>query len=135
MNEKKDRRNKIIVILFVLLSISICTNVYNGKRKPVEPSRTGEQLTGTIDEQGDYILVQRGTIEQLQSDLDTAIAAAESANRRADDAEREGRIAVELSRQSTEWANRIRATSGSLVENQRIINEYVRWSITNYSRP
>jgi molybdopterin converting factor small subunit len=127
MNEKI--KNKIIIGLIIGFVISTGLCIYFGT---ANPSRIGEQLTLTVEQQRSTLETQRRTIEQLQSDLSAARESVESASRRAD--ELGGRIngAIESLDRSIERVDTIARGTYTIIERQRLINEEFATFAANY---
>lgn len=129
MNEKV--KNKLIISLIIGFVISTSLCVYFGISSF---SRTGEQLTLTIEQQRNTLENQRRTIEQLQGDLSGAKQSVESADRRAAELEQQlGRIA-ELTQRSAERIDRAAIGTGTAIDRQRRINELVADLIADNKR-
>lgn len=129
MNEKI--KNKIIIVLAIGFIISTGLCIYFGIS---DPSRTGEQLTLTIEQQRNEIENQRRTIEGLQDDLSGVRESVESANERAGDLERTIRAAADITERSTERIDRATGGTGTAIERQQRINSLVTDLITDNKR-
>jgi hypothetical protein len=127
-----ERYKIIIVILGILLAVSIGFNIHYGR--PAQPGRTGEQLAAAIDEQGDYILISRESLEQLRSDINTATVAAESANRRVNELNGTAKFIYGIALGSVERSDIITRGNYSLIERQRLIVELYADHDKNYRR-
>jgi predicted nucleic acid-binding Zn-ribbon protein len=129
MNEKNYRI--IIIILSIVTAISIGIGIYFGT---ANPSRTGEKLTLTVEQQRNTIENQRATIEQLQNDLSGVRESIVEATGRADDLERQlGRIA-EFASESAVRIDRASIGTGTAVERQQRINQLVGELIADNKR-
>jgi uncharacterized membrane-anchored protein YhcB (DUF1043 family) len=127
MNEKF--KNKLIIGLAIAFIISTGFCIYFGA---TNTSRTGEQLTLTIEQQRNTLENQRRTIEQLQSDLSAARESAESAHART--IELTGRIsdAIVIVERSANGIESVTRGTLSAIERQRLINELFATIATDY---